>query len=114
MPRARFCPWAAPPKRPAPTPRCPGANRPRLCELRHRPTQGQSGWTLLMVQVGYWLEPSTSRVKPMGKWLISLQNTMRGIVDIGCIAVESLLAELVVVLLLVLLESEPPPVFDGP
>jgi len=67
-----------------------------------------------MVQVGYWLEPSTSRVKPMGKWLISLQNTMRGIVDIGCIAVESLLAELVVVLLLVLLESEPPPVFDGP
>ena len=66
-----------------------------------------------MVQVGYWLEPSTSRVKPMGKWLISLQNTMRGIVEIGCMSVEALLlAELLELLLLLVLE--PPPVFDGP
>jgi len=47
---------------------------------------------------------------------MSLQNTMRGMVEIGCISVVSLLVVLLelVELLLVLVEFEPPPVFEGP
>ena len=57
-----------------------------------------------------------SREKPAPRWVISLQNTMRGMVAIGCMSVESLLVEVVVPLPLVLVlgSLDPPPLFDGP